>query len=428
MSVGRGALWGLAAFGAASLVWGVYAVVSPESSDELPAGFSSASRRGPGAIRVADALAANLGEPVLQGNRITPLHDGEEIFPAMLGAISEARESITFLTFVYWRGEIAREFAAELSAAARRGVEVRVLLDAYGAKKMDERLVEQMREAGCVVAWFHPFRWYTLRRYNNRTHRRALVVDGRVGFTGGVGIAEEWSAAAGDDRWRDDHFRVEGPVVRYIQGAFAENWREATGEVLVGERLFPELEPAGDAEVMPILETPAGSVSKTGLLYWTLLIGARERVRIWTPYFVPYPELQDVILETARRGVVVELLVPNEQNDVGLVRHASQTFYADLLEAGVRIHEYRPTMMHVKAMTVDEAWTVVGTANFDNRSFELNYEIVLAVRDPELNAEMNRSFERDLRRSDRITASDVESWSLLERARDRIYALLRDQI
>lgn len=428
MSVGRGALWGLAAFGAASLVWGLYALVTPESSDELPDEFSSASHRGPGAIRVVDALAANLGEPVLEGNRITPLHDGEEIFPAMLGAISGARESITFLTFIYWRGEIAREFAAELSAAARRGVEVRVLLDAYGAKKMDERLVEQMREAGCVVAWFHPFHWYTLRRYNKRTHRRALVVDGRVGFTGGVGIAEEWSAAAGDDRWRDDHFRVEGPVVRYIQGAFAENWREATGEVLVGERLFPELEPAGDAEVMPILETPAGSVSKTGLLYWTLLNGARERVRIWTPYFVPYPELLDVILETARRGVVVELLVPNEQNDVGLVRHASQTFYADLLEAGVRIHEYRPTMMHVKAMTVDEAWTVVGTANFDNRSFELNYEIVLAVRDPELNAEMNRSFERDLRRSDRITASDVEAWSLLERARDHIYALLRDQI
>lgn len=426
MSAGRGALWGLAAIGAASLAWGLYALVTPETTDELPAGLSTAPR---GEGFVLQTLAANLGEPVLEGNRIVPLHNGEEIFPAMLEAIRQARETVSFLTFVYWQGDVAREFAAELAAASRRGVEVRVLLDAYGARKMDEALVERMREAGCRVAWFHPLHWYALRRYNERTHRRALVVDGRVGFTGGVGIAEEWTGdAGGPAHWRDDHFRIEGPAVRYVQGAFAENWREATGEVLAGERLFPEIEPVGDAVVVPILETPGGSVSKTGLLYWTLLQVAREQVRIWTPYFVPDPDLLDAMVATARRGVAVELLVPGDHNDSDLVRHASQTFYPELIEAGVAVYEYRPTMIHVKAVTVDGSWTVLGTANFDNRSFELNYEIAFAVRDPALNAAMNRSFERDRSRARRITERDVESWSWLERIRNHLYVTLREQI
>lgn len=424
----RGALWGLAIVGAASLAWWLYALATPETTDELPRELSAPPRTA-GEGLLAATLAANLGEPIVAANRVTPLHNGARIFPPMLEAIRGARESISFLTYVYWQGEVAREFAAELSAAARRGVEVRVLLDAHGARKMDEALVEEMRAAGCRVAWFHPLHWYTIRRYNNRSHRRALVVDGRTGFTGGVGIAEEWTGDAEDaGHWRDDHFKIEGPVVRYLQGAFAENWREATGEVLSGERLFPEIPPAGEAVVVPVLEGPGGSVSKMGLLYWTFLQVARERVRIWTPYFVPDPDLERAIMETARRGVAVELLVPNDRNDSRLVRHASQTYYGELLDAGVRIYEYQPTMMHVKAITVDDEWTVVGTANFDNRSFELNYEIALAVRDPVLNATMNRSFERDLARSERITREDVESWSPLERLRDRLYGMLREQI
>lgn len=429
MNAREGALWGLAAFGAASLAWGLYALATPETTDDLPERLSTAPRGDGEDPLLAETLAANLGEPISDGNRIEPLHNGAEIFPPMLDAIREARESISFLTYVYWTGEVAREFAAELAAACRRGVEVRVLLDAYGARKMDEALVEEMEDAGCHVASFHPLHWYTVRRYNNRSHRRALVVDGRVGFTGGVGIAEEWTGNAQDgDHWRDDHFKVEGPVVRYLQGAFAENWREATGEVLSGPRLFPEIEPAGEALAVPILETPGGSVSKTGLLYWALLQVARERVRIWTPYFVPDPDLLEAIREAARRGIVVELLVPGDRNDSTLVRRASQSLYPDLLEAGVRICEYQPTMMHVKAVLVDDAWTVLGTANFDNRSFELNYEVVLAVRDPELNAAMSRSFDRDLRACERITRETVESWSLLDRARNVVYAALREQI
>ncbi|MBW3661312.1 MAG: cardiolipin synthase B [Gemmatimonadetes bacterium] len=427
MTLRSGVVGSLAAIGAGSLVWVLYALVTPETTDELPRSLSGSPRGADG--RVAEVLAAHLGEPVVSGNLVLPLHNGDQIFPEMLDAIRGARESITFLTFIYWEGDIAREFAAALSEAGRRGVEVRVLLDAYGGRRMDPALVDQMREAGCRVAWFHPLHWYTLRRYNNRTHRRALVVDGRVGFTGGVGIGSEWTGdAQGPGHWRDDHFRVEGPVVRSIQGAFAENWREATGEALAGDRLFPEIEAAGEALVVPVLEIPGGSVSRTGMLYWTMLQVARERVRIWAPYFVPDPDLLAAIVETAERGVTVELLVPGDHNDSELVRHASQTFYAELLAAGVQIHEYRPTMMHVKAVLVDDLWTLVGTANFDNRSFELNYEIVLAVRDAALNSHMSRSFDRDLTRAERITGEDVEAWSPLERLRDHAYAMLREQI
>nr|MBA2564657.1 cardiolipin synthase B [Gemmatimonadota bacterium] len=347
-------------------VW-TYALAVPEPTDVLPTRIEDgAPLRG---SAPAVTLAAHLGAPLLRGNEIDLLVNGEEIFPPMLASIRGARESVDLLSYIYWTGDVARQFADELSAAAARGVEVRVLLDAYGANQMRPALVEQMRRAGCRVAWFHPIRWYTLRRLNNRTHRKVLVVDRQVGFTGGVGIAEEWTGDAQDaDHWRDDHFRVTGPAVRYLLGAFAENWRQATGEVIAGSSTAAPVNrpstavPANGAStaadtqgasVVPILSAPGTSISEVAFVYWLSLRAARQRVRIATPYFVPDSALAAELAATARRGVEVTLLVPGRHNDSRLVRYGSRVLYEDLLQAGVRIFEYEPTMMHAKTMTVD---------------------------------------------------------------------------
>jgi len=422
---GRFLLYGLSAIGTLALLsWGYQALV-PEFADVAPERLSSSHDD---RAEAAD-LAAHLDVPLLDGNRAELLVNGDEIFPAMLSAIDEARQSINILSYIYWEGEIAERFADALSGASRRGVEVRVLLDAMGAHRMDPALVARMEDAGCVVAWFNPVRWYSLSRFNHRTHRKVLVVDGRIGFTGGVGIADEWTGDAQDpEHWRDDHFRFDGPVVRYLQGAFAENWRQATGEVLAGETVFPELEPAGDARMVVINTGPVGATSEIGFAYWRMFRGARERIYVATPYFVPDPDLEIGLTTAARRGLDVRLLVPNDYQDSRLVRYAGQTWYRELLEAGVRVYEYQPTMMHVKAVTVDREWAIVGSANFDSRSFEINFEIAVAVFDAPFVAKLDASFEEDLHRAREITLEDVEDRSLLERARDQMARMLREQL
>jgi cardiolipin synthase A/B len=420
-------LYPLAGFGAAALLYMVYALVSAEPTDVLPRELSGDVV--PQNFDLGTTLAANIDAPLVDGNRVELLENGVEIFPPMLEAIRGARQSVNLLTYVYWQGDIARRFAREMAAACRRGVEGRVLLDAIGAAKMDEALIEEMRVAGCQVAHFHPPRWNELRRMNRRTHRKVLVVDGKKGFTGGVGIAEEWTGNAGDEgHWRDDHFLVEGPVVRYLQGAFGENWRQATGEVLAEERFYPAIEPAGAARVVPVLGEPGGTVSDIAFVYWLSLRRARESVWIATPYYAPDPDLQEAIEATARRGVEVVLIVPNELNDSRLVRWASRTHYRSLLDAGVRIFEYEPTMFHVKAVTVDDDWAIIGSANFDNRSFELNYEVTVAVEDPALVGSLQESMRADLRESREVTIEEVNAWSPLARARDRLATVLREQI
>ncbi len=417
----------LAIFGLLALLWTMYSVLVPEAiempPDRLSVDLTAES------IDSSAALAANLDAPLLDGNRVELLANGAEIFPAMLASIRQADESINMLSYVYWTGDIAVEFAEELSAAARRGVEVRLLVDAYGGRSMDPALIEQMEQAGCQFAWFHPLRWYNLNRINNRTHRKVLVVDGRVGFTGGVGIATEWTGdAQGPEHWRDDHFRIEGPTVRYLQGSFAENWRQASGEVLAGDRMFPPLEDVGAMRVVPLNASPAGPVSDIAFVYWLLFHSASEEVRIATPYFVPDPELELGIENAARRGVEVTLLVPGPHQDSALVEYASQTYYRRLLEAGVRIFEYQPTMMHAKTVTVDDTWAVIGSSNFDSRSFRLNYEIAMAVYDRPFVDELQASFDEDLENSREITLADVEQRSVFARARNHLALLLRDQL
>lgn len=426
MGTGTVTLWVLAVIGGVAVVRLLWGLVSPKVR-ESPRRDGEAFR-GLDAMDRARALAGHLNAPLISGNRIELLLNGDQIFPALMGAIRGARETLNFLTFVYWQGEIARETAAALAAAARRGVEVRVLLDDYGSIQMDKSLVEQMEEAGCRVCYFNPLRWYTISRYNYRTHRKILVADGRVGFTGGVGIADEWTGDAEDsDHWRDDHFRVQGPAVHHLQGAFAQNWRSGTGEVLAGPRFFPPLEPAGASAVMPILGEPMRA-SDVELGYWLSLAAARERIEIATPYFVPRPGLLRTFADTARRGVAVRLLVPGAHNDSSFVRRVSRIFYRPLLEAGVRIFEYHPTMMHAKAISADDDWAVIGSANFDNRSFELNYESNLVVVDGGLTKSLRAAFESDLERAEEVTLERLEREAAWKQWLGKLLVVVRDQL
>lgn len=376
-----------------------------------------------------------------QGNRVGLLSDGEEIFPAMLEAIGRARFSVDFLAYAYWRGAICDRFAEALADAARRGVEVRVLFDAHGSFRMRAELPRRLDRAGCRVARFRPVRWRAFRRafetrrfgavrwLNRRTHRRALVVDGRVGFAGGVGVGLEWSeGGAGLEPWREAHFRVEGPAVADIRAAFAENWREATGERLAGKALGPLAEAPGDAAVVTVPGRPEETPSTVEALYLLTLRAAARQVEIATPYLVPSEAILAELERAAARGVAVRVLVPNRHNDIPPVRWASRTFYRRLLEAGIRLFEYQPTMMHAKTMTVDDAWSVIGSANLDFRSFDLNFELQLGVVDPALNASIRGCFEDDLRRSREVTLEEVDGWSLPERLRDRTARLLKEQL
>ena len=422
----------LAVVGAAWLAWSAYALVAPEAEDELPVELV----RGAAADEpdLVDLMSRQLGAPITSGNRVELLVNGDEIFPPMLAAIREARESVRLLTYVYWQGDIAREFAAALREAAGRGLEVRLLLDAWGAKKMPDALVEALEEAGVDVAWFHPLAWHNVRRINQRTHRKVLVVDGEIGFTGGVGIAAEWTGdARGPDEWRDDHYRVTGPAVRYLDGAFAENWLNATGELLVtgagGEDdRVPALTGVDPERLLVVPTSPRGDMSPIALIYWTAFRVAERSVDIATPYFVPDPALLEALTATARRGVRVRLLLPGERNDKRLLHWASTTYYAELLDAGVELYLFEPTMTHSKAVVVDERWSLFGSPNFDNRSFELNDEIVLIGDAPTLTAQLRDAFEHDLTRSDRLRADERSTLERLLAALYHVVLVFREQL
>ena len=351
-----------------------------------------------------------LGPPVLEGNRVVGLNDGDEIFPAMLAAIRGARSTITFETYIYWSGRIGREFANALAERARAGVRVHVLMDWVGSGKMEEGLLRRMEASGVRIRRYHPLHWYTLSRINNRTHRKLLVVDGRVGFTGGVGIADPWLGHAQDaHHWRDSHFLVEGPAVGQMQAAFLDNWMEAAGEVLHGETYFPALPPSGGSRAQVLSSSPAGGSDSVRLLYLLSIAGARRSVRLAASYFVPDDLSLRTLAAARRRGVAIEVILPGPEIDAEIVRRASRARWGALLRAGVRIYEYQPTMFHCKVMVVDELWSSVGSTNFDNRSFAVNDEANLNIYDRDFAREQVRVFEEDLKRSRRITLEEWEN-------------------
>ena len=343
-------------------------------------------------------LGVLLGPAVLPGNHVDALDNGDEIFPAMLEAIRGAQRTINFETYIYWSGEVGREFSEALAERARAGVQVNVVIDWVGGLKMDERLVTTMRGAGARVELFRPLRWYSFSRLNKRTHRKLLVVDGELAFTGGVGIADQWGGHAQDpEHWRDMHFRVRGPVVAQMQAAFIDNWIKVTGRVLNGAEYFPPLAPAGSMDAHMFISSPEGGSESMHLMYLMAIAASRETLDIHASYFVPDELVVRALRMALKRGVRVRVLVPGEHIDSETVRIASRAIWGELLKAGMEVYVYQPTMMHVKSLIADGLLVSVGSTNFDMRSFSLNDEASLNVYDRGFAAHMTRVFENDLR-------------------------------
>jgi len=342
-------------------------------------------------------MSVLLGPTIVAGNRIEALQNGDEIFPAMLEAIRGARRTITFETYIYWSGDIGEQFARALIERAGSGTRVHLMLDWVGCDKISSSLLARMKRAGVEIERYHRVRWYTLGRMNNRTHRKVLVIDGELGFTGGVGIADQWAGHAQDSaHWRDMHFKVAGPVVAQMQAAFLDNWIKTTGHVLHGDGYFPPIESSGSQSMQMFISSPEGGSDSMRLMYLTAITAAERKIDIEAAYFVPDSLMIRELIGARRRGVRIRILVPGSHIDSKIVGSASKHAWGPLLEHGVEIHVYKPTMLHCKMLIFDEYMVSVGSTNFDMRSFELNDEASFNVYDAEFARQMTLVFERDL--------------------------------
>jgi cardiolipin synthase len=374
------------------------------------------------------SVGALLGPPLVDGNTAAELLNGDQIFPAMLDAIRSARQTICFETYIYWRGVVGRQFTDALIERARGGVRVHVLVDWIGAK-VDEQMLAEMRGAGVEFEFFRPLRWYNLDRINNRTHRKLLIVDGRVGFTGGVGVADHWLGNAQDaDHWRDSQFRLEGPAVAQMQAAFADNWSRTHGVVLQGGDYFPELARAGDSLAQVVRSSPEDGAEAMRILYMLSLAAARRSIYIANSYFVPDDMAVQALVAARKRGVDVQVIVPGPVIDTGITRRASRARWGPLLEAGVEIHEFLPAMYHCKVLVVDETWVSVGSTNFDNRSFKLNGEANLNVLSPGFAKRQVEVFFQDRARARRISLEEWRGRPWKEKLLERAASLLGSQL
>ncbi|MEO8303272.1 MAG: phospholipase D-like domain-containing protein [Betaproteobacteria bacterium] len=375
------------------------------------------------------AMGVLLGPPILDGNRFEVLVNGDEIFPSMLGAIRGATSTITFESYIYWSGSIGKAFADALAERARAGVNVHLLLDWLGSSKIDPQQLASMEQAGVEVRRFHEPAWYHLARMNNRTHRKLLIVDGKVGFTGGVGIADEWSGHAQDPaHWRDTHFRAEGPVVAQMQAVFMDNWVKVTGKVLHGPEYFPALSFVGHSRGQVFSSSPEGGTESMHLMYLLAITAATRSIDLSSAYFVPDELTRQTLVDAANRGVKVRIITPGEHMDAQTVRRASRAEWGDLLEAGIEIHEYQPTMYHCKVLVVDGLWVSVGSTNFDNRSFSLNDEANLNILDGDFARQQVAVFERDLGRSSVMTLAQWRQRPLSEKLIELAANLLGGQL
>ena len=342
------------------------------------------------------------------GNKVEILTNGPEFYPAMLEAIRSATRSVNMECYIFQPGRVADQFIEALSDRARKGVNVTIVVDAIGSFSLWGRPVRRLREAGCRIQSYQRLQWYSLARLNNRTHRELLIVDGRLAFAGGAGIADWWAIAGRHEQpWRDTMARIEGPVVAALQGVAAENWLECCGEILTGPEFFPDLEPAGDTTAFVVKSSPADRATASRVAFQLLMEGADHHIRINTPYFLPDRSLRRALTSIARRGVVVTIIVPGPDTDQRWVRLASRRMWGPLLAAGVRIFEYRPSMMHAKVIIIDGEWALLGTTNMDNRSFEHNDEINVAMRDRAVAGRLLADYERDLIDSTEMT---LERW------------------
>ena len=375
------------------------------------------------------SMGVLLGPPLVPGNKVDTLLNGDQIFPAMLDAIRSAKSTITFETYVYWKGDIGKQFAEALAERARAGVKVHVLLDWQGTKKMDQSWIDEMGRAKVDIRKYHSPQWFKYRHLNHRTHRKLLIVDGRVGFTGGVGIADEWVGNAQDkDHWRDTHYRIEGPVVAQLQGAFGDNWMQATGHVLHGDEYFPQIEPRGPFRAQMFKSSVDGGAESLQLMYLLSIAAAKQTIDISMAYFIPDDHTMDHLVYALKRGVRVRVITPGDHNDSWLVRRASRASLGRILSNGGEVYEYQPTMFHCKVLVVDGLWTSVGSTNFDTRSFRLNDEANLNVYDRDFAQRQIADFENDLKRSKRITYEEWKDRPWYEKAVERVVRFFEPQL
>ncbi|PYK29849.1 MAG: cardiolipin synthase B [Verrucomicrobia bacterium] len=350
-----------------------------------------------------------LGPNFVSGNNVTTLINGDQIFPAMLSAIRSAKRSINFETYIFWDGDVGKEFTQALAERARAGVHVNLVLDAQGTRKMGIQNRKQLADAGVQVVKYHSAFWPDPRRYNNRTHRKLLIVDGRTAFIGGAGIADLWAGNADSTKhWRDNHYKVTGPVVAQLQGSFMSNWLKTNGKVLHGDAYFPPLDNTGSSVAQAIRS--GARYENLDLMYLLAIASAKKTLRIENAYFLPDDLVRKELVNAAKRGVQIEIVVPGNKIDQKLVRAASKRHWPELLEAGIKIYEYEPTMVHVKLLIVDDTFVSVGSGNFDNRSIRLNDEANLDVLDRQFAAEQTRLFEMDKRRSHEAALEEVKGF------------------
>jgi cardiolipin synthase A/B len=395
----------------------------------LPVGSQVGGASKP-ADRLRRALEGILGVPATEGNVVEVLRNGNEIFPAMLESIEGAGHTVDLLTFVYWSGDVGERFAEALAGRARAGVRVRVLLDAWGAHPIDRSLVAMMEDAGVHVSWFRPLSRFQVNKANHRTHRKVLIVDEAVGFTGGVGIADEWDGdARNEDEWRDTHFRVRGPAVDGLRAAFLDNWLE-TDDVLFDTDVdrFPDQPHDGSTVVQSVRGASETGWSDISTLFLALLQLAQERIRITTAYFVPDTQLDERLCAAAERGVDVRILLPGPHMDKRFVQLAGESSFERLLDCGVKIWRFQPSMLHAKIMTVDRVVANIGSANLNARSTELDEEVNLVVVDPDVARVLDAHFDEDLERSEPIDPGRWQERSLPRRIVERTAGLFRHEM
>lgn len=370
-----------------------------------------------------------LGPPFLPGNEVKVLTNGDEIFAAMLKGIKSAKSNINFETFIYWNDSIGKEFASALSERAKAGVKVHVLLDWLGSVKMDQKELDMMAAAGVQIQRYHKPHWSHLPHLNNRTHRKLLIIDGKLGFTGGVGIADQWRGnARNPDEWRDSHFQVSGPVVAQIQAVFMDNWIKAQGKVLHDEQYFPALKSTGKMEAQMFSSSPSGGSDSMQLMYLMAISAAKHSIDLSIAYFVPDELALEALIAASKRGVKIRIITPGKYIDTETVRKASRENWGALLKANIQIAEYQPTMYHCKILIVDNLLVSVGSTNFDNRSFRLNDEANLNVINAEFADEQAKIFNKDWANSKLITYAAWKNRPLIDKILEKFAILLKPQL
>lgn len=417
--------WVLMVTGVIAIVGVIGALFLPDwPSDDFTVGFEA----DPGSPRFVEWTSTFLNTPIFEGGTAVILQNGDAFYPPMLEAIRHAKDTVNFEVYIFEPDEIGRQFMDAFKERARAGVEVRLLLDGFGGMKMTKRYRDELKEAGVVVTRFRPFSLRNLVRFFKRTHRRAIVIDGTTAFTGGAAVSKKWKGNVGTPHeWRDSMTQVTGPLVAGVQSAFATNWVYCTGEVLAGPRFFPEMKRGSGPIGLSVVSSPSDALQPIRLLFWVSYINARKRLWICNSYFIPDSRLREALIERAQSGVDSRILVPGNHTDAVPVQWAGRSYYEQLLKAGVRIFEYEAAMMHAKTTVVDGMWAIVGSANLDERSMELNEENVLGISDRDFARAIEEGLTADFEKSREIKLEEWRKRPIIQRCLEGFAKVLIEQ-